>query len=143
MEHITLYYRQGPSDKVYQAGIEAQNGGCVVNFAYGRRGTALQTGTKTQTPVAYADAKKIYDKLVAEKQAKGYSPGEEGTPHQNTEHAKEISGIHCQLLNPIDEAQAVALIHDRAFCMQEKFDGQRKLLRKQGAAIEGGSIATA
>jgi len=38
MEQITLYYRQGSSDKVYQAGIVPQVGGHVVQFAYGRRG---------------------------------------------------------------------------------------------------------
>jgi bifunctional non-homologous end joining protein LigD len=35
MEQITLYYRQGSSDKVYQASIVPQDGGYVVNFAYG------------------------------------------------------------------------------------------------------------
>src|SRR5476649_1417611 len=76
MEQITLYYRQGSSDKVYQASIAQQNGGYAVHFAYGRRGTTLQTGTKTQAPVPYDDAKRIYDKLVGEKTAKGYTPGE-------------------------------------------------------------------
>ena len=65
MEQITLYYKQGGSDKVYQAAIVKQDGGYVVNFSYGRRGTTLQTGTKTQSPVNAADAKRIYDKLVA------------------------------------------------------------------------------
>jgi bifunctional non-homologous end joining protein LigD len=74
MEQITLYYREGASDKVYQAAIEAADGGYVVNFAYGRRGTTLATGTKTTSPVSFDDARKIYDKLVREKAAKGYTP---------------------------------------------------------------------
>ena len=37
-ERITLYYREGSSDKVYEAIIEPQGEGFVVNFAYGRRG---------------------------------------------------------------------------------------------------------
>jgi bifunctional non-homologous end joining protein LigD len=41
MEQTTLYFRQGSSDKVYQASIEQQNGDNVVNFAFGRRGTHL------------------------------------------------------------------------------------------------------
>jgi hypothetical protein len=45
MEHTTLYYRQGSSDKVYQASLESVDGGYVVHFAYGRRGATLQTGT--------------------------------------------------------------------------------------------------
>jgi predicted DNA-binding WGR domain protein len=82
MEHITLYFRQGSSDKVYQAIIEPRDGGFVVAFAYGRRGTTLTAGTKTQSSVAYDEAKRIYHKLVAEKTAKGYTPGADGTPYQ-------------------------------------------------------------
>ena len=85
MEQTTLYYRQGSSDKVYQASIEQQNGGYVVNFAFGRRGTTLQTGTKTNAPVSYDEAKRIFDKLVNEKTAKGYTPGEDGMPYQHTD----------------------------------------------------------
>lgn len=81
MENITLYFRQGSSDKIYQAGIVPQDGGYVVNFAYGRRGATLATGTKTQAPVAHDEARRIYDKLIAEKTAKGYTPGTDGTPY--------------------------------------------------------------
>jgi len=52
-ENITLYYRDGSSDKVYRASVEQSSGGWVVNFAFGRRGSALQGGTKTGTPVSY------------------------------------------------------------------------------------------
>ena len=69
----TLYYRQGSSDKIYHACLAAQDSGYVVLFSYGRRGTTLQTGTKTQTPVSYDEARRIYDKVVAEKTAKGYT----------------------------------------------------------------------
>ena len=36
MESITLFFRQGASDKVYQASIAPRSGGYVVRFAYGR-----------------------------------------------------------------------------------------------------------
>ncbi|MEI6076211.1 MAG: DNA ligase, partial [Verrucomicrobiota bacterium] len=65
-ERVSLYYREGSSDKVYQAAIEPAGSQFVVNFAYGRRGTTLTTGTKTSSPVDYAAAKKIYGKLVSE-----------------------------------------------------------------------------
>jgi len=68
----TLYYRDGRSDKVYRAAIEPRDGGYVVNFAYGRRGSTLATGTKTTSPVYFDAARLIYDKLVREKMAKGY-----------------------------------------------------------------------
>ena len=75
-EKVTLYFKQGTSDKVYQAALEAvENNHFVVNFAYGRRGATLTTGTKTKAPVDYATAKKIYDKLVKSKTAEGYMPG--------------------------------------------------------------------
>jgi len=70
-EQISLYYREGSSDKVYQVTLEQKGGAWIVNFAFGRRGTTLQSGTKTSSPVPYDKAKKIYDKIVAEKMAKG------------------------------------------------------------------------
>ncbi len=74
-EHITLYYREGSSDKVYQATLEPVGELFAVNFAFGRRGSTLNTGTKTLSPVDYETAKRIYDKLVREKMAKGYTQG--------------------------------------------------------------------
>jgi len=137
MEQITLYYRQGSSDKVYQASIAPKDGGYVVEFAYGRRGTTLQTGTKTQANVAYDEAKRIYDKLVAEKTAKGYTPGESGTPYRHTGREQQISGVLPQLLNPIEPEEAARLATDPAWCVQEKFDGRRMLLRKHAGGVDG------
>jgi bifunctional non-homologous end joining protein LigD len=84
MEQVTLYFRQGSSDKVYQARIEQQDGSYVVNFAFGRRGAPLQSATKTQAPVSYEEGKRILDRLVKEKTPKGYTPGEDGTPYEHT-----------------------------------------------------------
>ena len=81
-ESITLYFREGGSDKVYQARIEPDGELFRVNFSYGRRGSTMQTGTKTSSPVDYDTAKGIYDKLVREKTAKGYTPGQDGTPYR-------------------------------------------------------------
>ena len=66
MESITLYFRSGPSDKVYQASISPKDAGYLVHFAYGRRGSTLSTGSKTPAPVEYPIAKDIYDRLVRE-----------------------------------------------------------------------------
>ena len=137
MEHITLFYRHGSSDKTYQAGIVPQDGGYVVQFQYGRRGSALQSGQKNPQPVSYDEAKSIYDKLVAGKLAKGYTPGADGTPYQHTEQANRATGIHCQLLNPAGEDQVEKLLADPAWWLSEKLDGRRLLLRKQGGAVTG------
>jgi bifunctional non-homologous end joining protein LigD len=136
MEQITLYYREGSSDKVYQASITPKDGGYVVHFAYGRRGSTLQTGTKTQSPVSLEKARSIYDKLLNEKLGKGYTPGEDGTPYQHTDKANEVSGIMPQLLNAIGDVQVKEFIKDDLFVSQEKFDGRRLLIRKEGATID-------
>lgn len=137
METITLYFREGPSDKVYQAAIESRDGGHVVTFAFGRRGSTLNVGTKTQKPVAYAEAKAIYDKLVREKMAKGYTPGDTGTPYQQTSKEQQASGILPQLLNPVSDEQAESLLDDHDYWMQEKMDGRRLLLKKENGQITG------
>ena len=136
-EKITLYYRQGGRDKVYQASIEPSGAGFAVNFAYGRRGSTLQTGTKTSSPVDYPEAKKIYDKLVREKTAKGYTPGADGTPYQQTDKAQRTTSILPQLLNAIDELEIDQLIKDNSWWAQEKFDGKRILIHKEDGKITG------
>ena len=136
-QRITLYFRQGASDKVYEACVEPQGAGFVVNFAFGRRGTTLQAGTKTAQPVDYQTALTVYDKLVREKTAKGYTPGQEGTPYQGTERQSLATGILPQLLNPIDQDRADQLITDDAWLMQEKFDGRRILIRRDGDRVTG------
>jgi len=137
MESITLYFKQGSSDKVYQASIEPKDCGFVVNFAYGRRGTTLQTGTKTTTPLNFEAAKAIYDKLVKEKTGKGYTPGVNGTPYQHTDKEQQSTGIQPQLLNAIEESDLPRLICDPGFWMQEKHDGRRLLIQKQDGVITG------
>ncbi|MEA3212306.1 MAG: bifunctional non-ous end joining protein LigD [Chthoniobacter sp.] len=137
MEHITLFFRQGSSDKTYRAAIEPKDGGFVVQFQYGRRGSALQSGTKTQAPVSYEKARVIYDRLVAEKAKGGYTPGADGVPYQQTDHEERATGIHCQLLNPVEEDEVDRLIADPAYWMSEKVDGVRRLVRKEGQIITG------
>src|SRR4051794_3548279 len=99
MKSTTLYFREGSSDKVYQAAIEPKNNLFVVTFAYGRRGTTLQTGIKTPTPVDLSTAESVFDKLVREKTAKGYTPTENGTPYQQSDQSNIATGIRPQLLN--------------------------------------------
>jgi len=135
LPHVTLYFREGSSDKVYQCQIEQAGERFAVNFAYGRRGSTLNTGTKTNVPVEYADAKRIFDKLVKEKQGKGYTQGQNATLYQHTD--KQPSGLMPQLLNPIDESQVLDLINDDNWCMQEKQDGRRLIVRKHGQDITG------
>ncbi len=128
-EKIALYFKQGSSDKVYNASIEeADSNSFVVNFSYGRRGATLTTGTKTKTPVDYASARKIYDKLVKSKTSKGYAPGKQGS--QYTDADTNDTGVRCQLLNFIEESNVTQFINDKDWWAQEKHDGKRMLIRK-------------
>jgi bifunctional non-homologous end joining protein LigD len=135
-EETTLYFREGTSDKVYSCSIEESGSGFIVPFAYGRRGGTMNTGNKTAGPVSYAEAKKIFDKLVHEKTAKGYSVGASGTPYTapavSVGAPKVTTGLNVQLLNPVDEHEAARLVLSNQHVAQQKFDGKRMLLRRVG-----------
>jgi len=139
-DSVALFYCAEGSDKEYHCHIDEQPVGCTVAFAFGRRGSTLQTGTKTPAPVPYEKAKSIFDKLVREKQAKGYSAGSGGdasvpAPYMTAGIAERQTGIFPQLLNPIDENEVNGFIKHYAYCAQEKLDGKRMLLRKEGDKI--------
>jgi bifunctional non-homologous end joining protein LigD len=139
MDRISLWYCEGASDKVYQAEIVPVSDGLQVNFAYGRRGGTMNTGTKTSKPMPYAQARKIFDTLVHAKIAKGYEPmgapikvftsvgGDKRTP----------SGYKPQLLNAIEEADLEMYFKDPAYMMQEKMDGERRMAKKLGGDVFG------
>lgn len=137
----SLNFREGTSDKVYRSTIEEQADGYIVTFAYGRRGSMLTTGTKTTDPVTLEQAQAIHKKLVASKIAKGYQAdgesGESTAPYQQSGNEGRDSGIRCQLLNAVDESELVRLLADKQHCLQEKHDGRRLLVRKQGDEITG------
>ncbi|GBC61796.1 WGR domain-containing protein [Desulfonema ishimotonii] len=68
-----LFFREGKSDKVYETDLcQVSDDEYVVNFRYGRRGSALREGTKTVFPVPRPDAEKIFENLVRSKVKKGY-----------------------------------------------------------------------
>jgi len=141
IQSASLHFREGNSDKVYHAAIEPKGEGYLVTFAYGRRGQTLNTGTKTTYPVSIAEATKTFDKLVASKLAKGYqysaaSYGEE-KPYQQSGDEGRDSGIRCQLLNSIDQTELGRLLTSTRYCLQEKHDGRRLMVRKQGDQITG------
>lgn len=121
----TLYYKDGSSDKVYQAQVAEQAGGFIVTFQYGRRGSALQSGVKTLTPVTKDKAVEVFNKLVKSKKAKGYTEGEAGTPFLNSE--KTTTGISPQLLSPIEDVEPY--LKSSGWAAEEKLDGKRILIQ--------------
>jgi len=140
VESASLYFKAGASDKVYNATIENIKEGYVVNFAYGRRGSALKSGTKTNSPVTISEAKDIFNKLLKEKMGKGYKQIEEALA--NSIHVAENPPdtpveSKCVLLNPIEENQVQKYLEDDNWLAQCKFDGVRFMLSKEGTSVKG------
>jgi len=129
----TLYFKEGTSDKIYRVWIEERGGGYVVKFAYGRRGATLNAGTKTPTPVSYDTAQHIYNKLIREKMAKGYTQGADSTAYSDC--SRRATAVRPQLLNSVDDVEP--LLSDNAFYMQPKHDGKRLLIHKTGQDVTG------
>ncbi len=68
-----LFFKEGNSDKVYEIDLcEVGSGQFVVNFRFGKRGSILKEGTKTDKPISLNSAELVYDALEAEKRKKGY-----------------------------------------------------------------------
>ena len=141
LQTASLHCREGNSNKEYHAAIEPQEEGYIVTFAYGRRGSTLTNGSKTSYPVSITEATKIFNKLVASKLAKGYqySSASVGAtkPYRQTKSVGKDSGIRCQLLNSIEESEVPRLLVNSRYCLQEKHDGRRLMVRKQGDEIYG------
>ena len=126
---ISLSYKEGSSDKVYHAQLEESGDKYIVNFQYGRRGSSLASGTKTQSSVDYPKADKIFDKLVHDKMNKGYKL--EGTTAKAFVGVKEVAVKNGkrlfvpQLLNFIEETEVERYLTDDDYGMEEKRDGER------------------
>ena len=104
----------------------------------GRRGSTSSTGTRASHSVTLQQAHAVHDKLIASKVAKCYKPnGEPAVAYQSSGKEGTDSGIRCQLLNPADEIKLTELLNDCRHCLQEKHDGRRLLIRKQGEEITG------
>jgi bifunctional non-homologous end joining protein LigD len=135
MKTATLYYGEGSSDKQYTATVD----GGTVTFAWGRRGSTLQTDAKTLTA---AEAEQLYHSTLKEKLAKGYRLGEDvaslATKRADPDVQKSSDGqtygrqsgtsYRPMLLNSVGPDEAEALIGDPNWFMQQKADGFRAIV---------------
>lgn len=81
VKQTKLFFREGNSDKTYEIDLcEVGPGQYIVNFRYGKRGSALKEGSKTVSPVDLPAATAIYDALEKEKRSKGYSAEQDAGP---------------------------------------------------------------
>lgn len=134
---ITLYNREGSSDKVYQVHLEAADGGFVVNYANGKRGRTMTQGTKTTSPIAYDAAVKIYDKLVKKKMSDGYTEAESGMRYVGTDLESRDSGLTPQLPTAILPSDVSKYENDDAWVAQEKFDGENRIVTASEGVVGG------
>jgi len=132
-------YQDARSNKDYITSLERVGDLWIANYAFGAHGATLKPGTKmSKGPGTYAQARKVYDAMVKERLAKGYKPQDgEGSAYVADPGGQRHSGIQCQLLNPIGEDEAQALIGDDGWFSQEKHDGKRMLIRKAGQEVCG------
>ena len=137
IQNTSLYFKQGASDKIYQAQINQVDDGYTVSFSYGRRGSTLKNGNKTTDPVGLETARKIYEKLIKAKTSKGYTQGEDGVAYTASNLDKQHSGIYLQLLNEVDEPKAIALCHDTNYYAQKKYDGERRAIKCEQGSVKG------
>jgi bifunctional non-homologous end joining protein LigD len=140
IEKADLWYREGSSDKVYHATLEEIGSGYVVNFSYGRRGSALKNGSKTSSPTTLSEARKIYERLVSEKTSKGYQHNSNNSKSAIpvVQAKSPTSYVQSVLLNPVEDHNTVAvLIDNNDWYAQPKLDGVRFLLEKNNNHMVG------
>lgn len=149
IKNADLRFVGGGSDKVYLIELmdleySGPGGPYEVNFQYGRRGSALTSGKKTAKPVTLATANKVYDKLYAEKTGKGYRDVTKDVASTDPASSPSrvvgttVSPTLPQLLNPVkDDKQLESLIQDPEWVMQEKVDGERRMIRVTKDAVIG------
>jgi len=138
IQSVSLFYTDGSSNKEYNVVLEQHvDSTCSVNFSYGRRGNATSTGTKTNSPVSLAEAQKAYNKLVNEKQGKGYVADGDAKPFStvSSDTAKQSTGLFPQLLTPIDVTDMERYINDDRYLAQEKLDGKRIMAQSELSGV--------
>lgn len=141
---VTLYKREGSMDKVYIINLVPAWGATdqfQVTYANGRRGSSMQTGIKTKIPLGLEAATKEFEKVEKSKLKDGYTPAESGQAYTNSPDAGRVSG-HRPML-PADlpkgqESQTLAkLVSDSRYGMQEKKDGENRILMITPQAVQG------
>lgn len=137
-QSISLYYKEGTSDKEYHLEILGDEAsGFRVQYRYGRRGAKLQVRFKNPNPIEFSAACKLFEQMRDAQLKDGYTYGESGTPYEHTENAGKSAGVRPMLLTEIDEAEALKLIDDDDWVMQEKMNGVRQMIMKKKKSIEG------
>lgn len=129
-KHVALYYKEGKSDKEYHVHLLHVGGKYQVRIEYGRRGSSLTSSDKFPSPVGLDEANQLFGDLIHQKKLKGYTEAAGQQPYVGTDKENKITNVLPQLLNNIEEEDLDDYFEDDAYCMQEKKDGKRILMRK-------------
>lgn len=133
-----LFYKEGGSDKVYKIFIKKDEDKYYVEFSYGRRGNSLTSGTKTANAVTETEAEKIFGKMLSTQKGKGYRETGNTEVSVASDFDPRDTGVKPQLLNDMEEGDLAFYLNSDDWCMQEKFDGRRRLIMNS----PNGNIAT-
>lgn len=134
---VSLFQTAEGTDKEYHAEIKPNGDAFDVQYRYGRRGSTLKVANKNTAPLDKAAAEALLLKIVKEKLSGGYTSSEDGAAYQDTARAGLVSGVLPQLLNPIDSGNLNAYNTNSDFVMQQKRDGERRLLIIQDGTVQG------
>lgn len=136
-----LFSRHAGADKVYNVYLKPKDGGWTVDYAHGARGKALKTGSKTPSPVSYEVALKKYKALIAEKMNgdSHYQVGEGGATYADIADSGTPFGIYPQQPTPISRTDLEMLIDNPEWGIQEKANGENRLIRVSGQDVHGGN----
>jgi len=142
-QSTSLYSRHGGSDKEYHVYLRPRGDGWTVDYAHGPRGKALKPGTKTATPLPYDKAHKKYQSLINEKKNgdSHYVEGEAGTEYVAVGQAGALSlfGVFTQQPTTMSRRQLDAIMADDQWGMQEKANGENRLLGIFENEVRGGN----
>lgn len=141
VKSVALFFQEGNSDKVYEAAIvEVGPGVYTVEVGWGRRGAVLNKGTKA-VKVTLGKAEAAFDKVVKEKQGKGYEaitgtsqpaavppPPGQGSGSKVASSGRKRLAQAAQLLVACEEKELERLLADATILAQPKLDGVRVLI---------------
>jgi len=149
VKSVTLFCVEGGSNKQYTVWMERSGNGWLVNFQFGPVGGWVQGGAKTKSPVSRAQAEKVYEGLLKQKRAKGYSEGEDApafsqpaaraaAPAQKAAaKAEDDPGLRPMLLTWAEESDLGWLVGDDGWGAQEKINGKRIMIKVTRGGVVG------
>ena len=133
---VLLTCTEEGSAKAYRVQLEETGGGFAVNGFNGRIGSALKLQPKGVFPTLAA-AQATFDALVAAKIKKHYRIPEGAPSGAVIASEPTDTGLRPQLLIPIDRSEAENFLDDARYLMQQKHDGERLMVRRDGSSVVG------